>query len=89
MTRLGELRRGPLTLSADWGVAASCMFLEDAGECVEYVLYRIGLACLRKIARVSDSPNSSEPAEKKNSLLLSAKGERPGKSGLKTKRQSG
>jgi hypothetical protein len=36
----------------------------------EYVLCRIGLACLGKIARVSGSPNSSEPAEKKRRVKL-------------------
>jgi hypothetical protein len=52
------------------------MLLGDAGEWGEYVLYRIGLACLMKIAQVSDSPKSSEPADKKNSLLLRANGGR-------------
>jgi hypothetical protein len=33
---------------------------EDVGE---YVLCRIGLACLSKIARASGSPKSSEPAD--------------------------
>jgi len=42
---------------------------EDAGDSV---LYRISLACLRKIAHMSESSNTSEPAEKKTTR----KGER-------------
>jgi hypothetical protein len=43
--------------------------LQVVGGVEGEILYRIGLACLNKIARVSGSPKSSEPAELKNSLM--------------------
>jgi hypothetical protein len=44
-------------------------FLEFQSGIGEMALCRIGSACLRKIARVSGSPKSSEPAEEKTAYL--------------------
>ncbi len=49
-------------LPANGWVPADCI-VEMAG--VRVLCGRISLACLRKIARVSESPKSSEPAEEK------------------------
>jgi hypothetical protein len=40
------------------------MVAGDSEDAEELVLYRISLACLRKIAHKSESSNTSEPAEK-------------------------
>ena len=49
-------------LPANRRVPETCIVGGDAGVCV---LCRISLACLRKIARLSESPKSSEPADEK------------------------
>ena len=49
-------------LPANRRAPETCIVGGDAGVCV---LCRISLACLRKIARLSESPKSSEPADEK------------------------
>jgi hypothetical protein len=52
-------------LSSNGSGPAGCMVVENSEDAGESVLYRISLACLRKIAHMSESSNTSEPAEKK------------------------
>jgi len=66
--------------SSKWFVLDPLTFLPDneqvpgvcleMGDAEEYVLCRIGRACLGKIARVSGSPKSSEPADENDDVKL-------------------
>jgi hypothetical protein len=48
-------------------ISAVCLEIRSVGE---QILYRIGLACLSKMARVSGSPKSSEPADENDDVKL-------------------